>query len=507
MLFIACAVLLISLALLVLGWRGRVSGRGVYCRSCRFDLGGIDISLDDARCPECGRSISSTHAPRSVVRSKCRPMIVSGCVVFLLGAGLAAMSVGSNAAKIYGVMPDRLVLSATEWGSSDALDELLTRLGSQEGANPWVWDAAIEQALALQEETSRAWDPRWGEVIALAWQGQHLSDEQMIRFAVNGAPIQVWLRDRIRIGDAYVSYLIEQRNTRASGLNRMQTGFMLSISTLQSGIITDGVEIPNRYGGGGSSSSSFAISRFGSSGSSSSGSGVMIPSPQREQLRSGDEFTVYMDVQLTLRSQTDDYEIKAEPVRFEQRVRVVGEDEPIVRVIDDPLAAKQVREGLSIEPFIGLTLDSIDRYQGQEHVSSQLTFTAKPRAVAGKLYFRHHIDGELFEAGSFSTTAHVIDLNQTPVPQISHMHQVQVRIDQDDPERMEAFERITRDGVVDVILRTDPSAAESNARLTEIVDMECEFVGVPVLIVGTNAERYSARPEAMKIIATESAEE
>ena len=481
MLTISIILLLIALILMPIGIRGRVAARGRFCKACGFDLQGIELSQEGTPCPECGRLVGRPRTIRPIRREKRKLMITLAAVLFVIGAGLFGIHITGNTSSVFAVMPDRVVLSASERGFDEAIDELIVRLGANNQPPKWVWDGAIRAALTHQRDTDQEWKPRWGEIISLAIQHNKLGEEQLAQFLQNGHLIEMWLRDRIRAGDSYVSYWCEQTLSRTSALNRADTGFMLRVANTASGVKFDGQEHENVQIRGGMLSSGFMIPRAGSYGSSATGSGVMIPSSVRDRLKAGDTFELWMDVQLTLESRIDDTVIEADPIRFTQSVTVVGDEDPIVRVVDDPSAAKRVREGISIEPITIRDVQPMAVSSYREFAYTSILFTAKPRAIAGTLYLRRHAGGEMFKVASLASLAKPVDMKQSPTPLISHSHQITIQINTEDQERVKAFERVTSDGVVDVVFRTDPAAAESNAKISEVVDLDLVFVGVPLL--------------------------
>ena len=507
MLIVSIVLTLIALVFLAVGLRGRIAARGRFCGACRFDLQGIELPPEGTPCPECGRPVGPKRTIRPIRREKRRGVIVVASVLFIIGAGLTTLHVTGNTASMFAVMPDRVVLAASERGFDEAIDELIVRLGASEQPPKWVWEGAVRAGLAHQLDTNQEWNPRWGEVISLAIQNNKLTKDQLAAFVRNGSGVKMWLRERIRVGDSYVSYWCQQSMSRMTAQTRFDTGFMLSISNSSSGVTFESQEHQNEQTRGGMMGTSFIIPRVGSFGTSATGSGVTIPAEVRDQLEAGDTFELWMDVQLTLTSRTDDTTIEAEPIRFTQTVTVVGADEPIVRVVDDPPAAKRTRENMSIEPIVLRNVQNAGSSGRLEFARTSIQFTAKPRAISGTLYLRRHTRGELFEAATVTSLAQPVDMTQNPVPQIRHSNQITIQIDMNDWERIEAFERVTSDGVVDVIFRTDPAIAESNAKISEVVDLDLMFVGVPVFEEGD--ERYQPVPgsDEMKTPASEIVED
>lgn len=486
MLIVSLILIPIGLVLLVLAMRGRVVARGTFCRACGFDLHGLGSDQESSKCPECGRAVGQPGTTRAIRRSKSRRLTVVSIVLLLIGVGLSAVHFSGNASSFYAAMPHRVVLSASKWGDDTAIDELIVRLGPKKQTPEWVWEDAIGLAMAHQQDERQQWKPRWGEVLSLAIQANLLSDEQLASVVRNGTRIDVWLRSKIRPGDSYVGYLCETRSKRISAMTRVDTGYMLDVEILDGGVVENGVEVSNGIGGGSSSATSFIFNTSGPTGMMATGSRFMLPASMRKNLKVGDSFEVYMDVQIKLRARTADRVIQAEPFRFTQQVTVVGEEEPIVTAFQDPIAAKQIREGMSIEPLMALNSEKVMMGTQSEVATSTLILTAKPKSISGTLYLRHHLDGELFEGPTVTSIATPIDPNQNPPASIRHSHQLSFYIKEDDLERREAFNRVIRDGVVDVVFLTDPSVSESNPKIDEVVDLRLVFVGVSVIVIGSD---------------------
>lgn len=498
------ALCIIALGFVLLGWsiRGRVAGRGRFCAHCRFDLAGLEFGAGPTPCPECGRSIGAAGTIRTIRRQRRSKMLLVAVVIIVAGSAIIAVPITGNTGAIIARMPDRVVLYTAQRGSIPALDELIARLAGPRTLPEWVWSDAIEAALEYQADTTTVWEPRWGEVITLAWSTQRMSDEQKGRFARNGIRIKVWIRDRLQAGERSVGLWVDFTGDRASGINMYKTPYDLRHAI----VVTGGTHDQERWSlpGGAATSSSFIIPANGPTGTSGLGSGVQVSKSIAELLRPGDALEVFVELQSTLVSTSDASEIPTEPIRFTQRVTVVGPDEPIVEVVKDPMSAKQLLEGTSISPILGLRADAPDRQAYDDAGGFALNFTQRPRAIAGTLSLRHHLGGELFEA----TTLNVVATPKLTGQGIwNFMSGHSISIDPNDHERNALYQRVTRDGVVDVIFRTDPQAASLNPKIAQIVDVDMVFRGVPVVFFELRGDMQEAQAQMPKIAASELVED
>ena len=493
MLVLALSVFLLALLLLTFALRGRVVERGVFCRRCRFDLSGTDRDAPDSRCPECGRAIGTGKPPRKTRRARSKIMGTLAGMLLMISLVLAGISLSGNAPAIYKHMPDRVVVYSAVWGSDPALDELLTRLSVPGPAPDWLWNRAIEGALAWQSDTSKLWDPRWGEIVSIAWQTNHLSEEQIARFVQNGTMPEIYIRNRYHKGDPWISYSVDFKDRRLNALNLYTPGYMHGVGMTMSGGTVRDKEWESTAGGM-SRKELILPSRAGGS-SVGLGSNIRVPPEVSEQMRVGDEFEVFIEFKHDLRRISDDTQIEVPPFRVSRTLTVVAPDEPIVTVLDDPRAAARIRENTSATSIIGV----VKTGPGQTDYPVQFTiyFVDLPHSVAGKVYLRHPSDGEMYEAGFFSQPARSIVAPDTdPGANWSTGQIVKVSTNQDTPERLGAFQRVTRDGTVDIVFTTDPQVAIQNPRIHEIVQLDMEFRGVPLIWAATPGERSAVQWDA-----------
>ncbi|MEX0876587.1 MAG: hypothetical protein WD114_03925, partial [Phycisphaerales bacterium] len=101
MLTLSVILLLLAAMMLIVGLRGRASVRGVYCRRCRFDLGGVKRGHEDARCPECGASVHDPSSRVDRVRHRRPALIWMGVVLSLMGGGLLGVGMYGGASSSF----------------------------------------------------------------------------------------------------------------------------------------------------------------------------------------------------------------------------------------------------------------------------------------------------------------------------------------------------------------------------------------------------------------------
>ena len=201
-------VLIVGLIAIVVGLRGKISERGVYCKSCRFDLQGTRTDDPDAQCPECGSRVHHRDAQRDVLRRVSRVRVISGCVITLFAAGGLYISLFSTQASVFAYLPNQVVLSFAEKGYTDAVDEAIDRWMNVGDLTPDQQGQLIQHALDVQADQLLVWDTRWGELLRNAIEMKMLSNEQLIAFALNGYTYRVALPEMIRQGEDEVAWTL-----------------------------------------------------------------------------------------------------------------------------------------------------------------------------------------------------------------------------------------------------------------------------------------------------------
>lgn len=477
---------MLALVLIALGVRGRVSQRGQFCRRCRFDLVGIDLGASGARCTECGRTITDPAARRSTLRARRRGPIIVGAIILLLYVGIGAIVLSGSAPAVMAKMPNQVVLSSAQWGSDAALDELVLRLSRAPTLADAYWSQAIEHAMTLQADQSKAWDPRWGEVLAQAWVADRLSPEQIRAYVTNGQQVEVYIRDRMHADMKFIGVSTTFTFDRITAVNPVQTGLNIERAMSSSGI--NGVIV---RGTGAMMRSQFNIPSSGFGGSTGVTNSIPISVNVSDWLSPGDQIRVFIEFSYTLKDEAGDLVTHAGPIRFEQTVTILEPDEPIVRVIEDPAAAKQIIGGCEIDPIVALNPEARSMSQKNTHGEFTIYFTAPSKAIAGTLNLRTE-DGEEVEANPLSLAA------ATSTMGIGGMT---IFAREDEPERLRIIEQIVAAGHVDVVFRTDPTKAENNPKIDEVVNLEMIFRDVPVLSFDTQVEMDQTRYSQPRVAA------
>lgn len=188
-----------GLALLAWGLRGRRLDDHPICRRCGYDLVGTE---EPAVCPECGARLRRRHRIRRG-RRRSRPVAVTiGGTLLLVGlSGLGLLvwqrSQGLDADAL---KPVWLVRLEARWGSSGAKLELLRRIANALASQEQV-DGIVADALDAQAQLHREWDPKWGELIEVAWAMGQLDDERLDRYIRQAVTIDLRPRTPVAVGD------------------------------------------------------------------------------------------------------------------------------------------------------------------------------------------------------------------------------------------------------------------------------------------------------------------
>jgi hypothetical protein len=113
---------------------------------------------------------------------------------------------------------------------SDAVKELLDRVKNST-LNPGQVAATVAVALTMQGDSSKPWDPAWGDIIEIERGNQHVSDEQWRQYAhqaMQGA-LGFRVRPAVRMGDP-LPYWIDEKKGRTATNTRLR--FMYSSTSL-----------------------------------------------------------------------------------------------------------------------------------------------------------------------------------------------------------------------------------------------------------------------------------
>lgn len=195
---IGLTLLALGVFAFLLALRGRVVARGRFCRRCRFDLAGL---TDPAACPECGRDLARPGATRPSLRRASRAGVAAAALLTLIGAGVSGIAATNNTARVMAALPDGAVMFLADLGVDAALTDLAeNRLMRTKPLADAHWDTLIDRALALQADASQPWDPRYGEVLAVALGSGRLTEDQVVRMLTSHTQSTIEIPDSIRHG-------------------------------------------------------------------------------------------------------------------------------------------------------------------------------------------------------------------------------------------------------------------------------------------------------------------
>lgn len=184
------------LALLVgipLARRIRRARRG-RCAGCGYDHRGL---TPGSPCPECGRAVMDSRSLGGWWPAV-PPVAAALIIVAVTAPGLTVASeMGYTWER---VMPVSLLRRQANGGSPAAVEEALRRLKAGT-LSPKARESFIADALRVQADTTRRWEPRWGDLIEAAHAAGTLSQEQWQAYARNAVVLAVHPRSPVRVGD------------------------------------------------------------------------------------------------------------------------------------------------------------------------------------------------------------------------------------------------------------------------------------------------------------------
>jgi hypothetical protein len=219
--WIGPTLLVLSLILLPLALRGRLTARGLFCRRCKFDLQGLDPARPDPTCPECGRDLAQPKSTKPTLRRAHRPALAAASILLLAGITLTAITATNNTNRILAALPDRVVLTLHALGVEAAFTEIATnRLTRIPPLDEAAWRDLIEAALAHQADTNTPWDPRHGEVLQHAFTSARMTPDEIAAYFTHGTQSTVNFPASLRHGSNEIGIQLVQTNSpRLASLN------------------------------------------------------------------------------------------------------------------------------------------------------------------------------------------------------------------------------------------------------------------------------------------------
>lgn len=347
MLWFALPLLAAAVVLLALALRGRVVARGRFCRSCRFDLAGLGEATN---CPECGRDLSLPKATRPRVRRASRLGIASGAVLLLAGATLASIAATNNTARIFAAMPDSMVLALHRLGVDaafvDITDNRLTRIPP---LNERIWTRLIDEAVAHHADTNTPWNPRHGEVLAVAMSTGRLTPEQTRDFLqaafVSSATIPPMLRHGATSLGVSVQVRAAQRSSVINSTGLLNDGvgdLFQQLEPVRAHLPELGLTIP--LSGSGMTGMSLPGANFGGR-SGRSGSIIELSNVDWSRIEPNTDLTVELTYETAAVRMRDDHEHVRQTHTATLTARVIPADAEIVGRVTDPDTIAAFRDG------------------------------------------------------------------------------------------------------------------------------------------------------------------
>jgi len=180
---LGCILALLGLFGLVRAIRGRLVSEHPHCRSCRFDLHGLELTKE-SRCPECGHvTPPDTRYVRAGLRKRRPILLLISLLVLLVGVGGVSWPKLSKLPAIknidwYASSPEWMLLWLESTGNTKALQELHDRLIPGEVSDEGL-QTLVERAFAHQADTNTPWDERWGDVLLYAMLTHQLPSDKL----------------------------------------------------------------------------------------------------------------------------------------------------------------------------------------------------------------------------------------------------------------------------------------------------------------------------------------
>jgi len=480
MLLLALLVLIVSILITSLAWRGRVSERGVFCRRCRFDLQGTDLEHEQPNCPECGSDVGDASAQRETLRAKSKPWLVAGALLMLLGLSGLYISFFVKNSTIYTYMPDRIVLSLAERGTDEAIDETIRRLSTPGEFSDVQRERLYDHALLVQEDRTLTWDLRWGQVLLDAISTQTLNDKQLSAFVTNGYRYEVILRDRIRQGDETTPWAMRTTGDRVMTPFGGVMPYQHSVSISAWGIVGQEpireFELPR-----GARTMVLQGSEPSGHWHRSSFQGAVAFS----NADIGTEVELFIDYRVRLLDPNRNEPVFDETTRQFSTIQIIAQTDAVVDSVQLGSREAQLIDAITISP-VGTTKFPNSGESGYRvdlalihMLSSEL-----PAPIAMRVYLR--IGDDELEVGS------VASITQ---PGGNYGHQISWRVSENDTAALNTalikHTKLLDVEAVDLIMRPEPDTAIGNPEITEVLDVSLIFRDIPVRVLADRDELRS----------------
>lgn len=396
MLILSTGLLITATILLVIGLVGRRTPAGVYCKRCRFDLGGVDVQSDSARCPECGAATSNPSARAGSVRYRRPAPLWAGTIALVLSGGILLTAMLGGAGALYARMPTNSLIKLLEWGDDEALDETLRRIALPNAAfSEPQWDRLIARGLEIQADASIDWDWRWGELLSIALTNNRLDPEQIKLYFMNGLAPELTGRTTAHPGQSGIQNRLDATQNRMWAINYTPTDYSVTCGLVKFGEV--GKE-PIQQHEIREISRTFSIAATPDQGTGASYGGARGISHRIER-QPGKSARVYFDYVIRVRHLQSDEIVVDETVREEFDIEFVDPDQPLVELVRDEAKANQILDAVRAAPMrVSAAFPEPNTYGMVTVMNGAVHITNVDAPVAFTLSI--DIDGEMIDIGS-----------------------------------------------------------------------------------------------------------
>lgn len=444
-------LLLVAIALIVVGVRGRCVHDRPVCARCGFDVTGLVArELGDRTtfaCPECGAKLDRPGSIQQGLRKRRRVVLTMGILLLLLGVSVGVLGVtkGITHRSVATRLPTPVLVGLLRVDPDDEyLLELAARIGN--GQTGTEENSALAMRLrARQVDTAATWSPGWNVVLMSLYVVRAITDDDLdaaLRASMSGT---IDTRDRVRS-----SALMAIRTSVTVPKWDVPTVATVGIGTLHAefrdakGIVVGTIE-----------QRGFSLQSWRKLSACVMGSSIHVP-----QLAPG----VYdLDLTVTVVAgvgpRGNSFTLPVEiPTRLIKRIEVVAADTPVVDLVESPEHAEQIRAAIwSMTAGVshGITPAQLQLSVNLKGLPVGIGYRvwAKPAGVP---------DTERFELGTLAVGA---DVN----PNLIRGYSVTGEL----PSGFDAK-------AIDVIFEPDPLDADANVDLREIASVPLRFENVKV---------------------------
>lgn len=474
MLILSTGLLITATMLLVIGLVGRGTPAGVYCKRCRFDLGGVDVQSDGARCPECGAATNNPGARAERVRYRRPAPLWAGLIIFVLSGAILLTAMLGGAGALYARVPTNSLIKLLEWGDDEALDETLRRIALPNAAfSQPQWDRLIAQGLEIQADASIDWDWRWGELLSIALTENRLDPEQIKQYFVNGLAPELTVRTTAHPGQSGIENRLDATQNRMWAINYKPTVYSVTCQLVAFGEVgkepiqqSKVYEFPRAF-------NIAATPDQGTGASYGGGRGIS----HRIDRQPGESARVYFDYVIRVRHLQSDEIVVDKTVREEFDIEFVDPDQPLVELVRDEAKANQILDAVRAAPMrVSTAFPEPNTYGMVTVMSGAVHIACVDAPVAFTLSIE--IDGEMIDIGSLQNF-------QSPHTG-GFLGQVWLRSSTRDEQGLERLRELHAKLLgmdsVRLFARADPVLAATRPETERIIDLDFVFDDVKIIV-------------------------